>query len=228
MEIDIREFLKFFISKIKIIILCTFVFMIIGVVYINFLIFPMYNSSTTLILVSNDNSQNSNALQSEVNLNKNLVTTYSEIVKSRTVLTKVIKKLNLDTDVATLSNQITVTSIENTEIIKIEVSDKSAKNAQKIAATTASVFKGEIERIYNLTNVSVVDKASLADKPYNISPIKQFLVFTFLGIGAASFIVFLIFYFDTSIKSSDDIEGKLNLPVIGKVALVDIKRGNRK
>lgn len=228
MEIDIREFLKFYISKIKIIILCTLLFMIGGIIYINFIIVPMYHSSTTLILVSNDNSKNSNTLQSEVTLNKNLVTTYSEIVKSRTVLTKVIDKLNLNTNVVALSNQITVTSIENTEIIKIEVSDKSAKRAQKIASTTASVFKGEVEKIYNLTNVSVVDKAYLADKPYNISPIKQFLVFTFLGIGTASCIVFLIFYFDTSIKSSEEIEAKLNLPVIGKVALVDVKRGNRK
>ena len=228
MEIDVRELLKFFISKIKIIILCTFIFAIIGIIYINFIIVPKYHSSTTLILVSNDNSQNSTMLQSEVTLNKNLVTTYSEIVKSRTVLTKVIDKLNLDVDVSDLSNQITVTSVENTEIIKIEVNDKSAKKAQKIAETTADVFKDEVQKIYNLTNVSVVDKAYLAEKPYNINPVKQLLIFACSGIVIGSFIVFLIFYFDTSIKSSEEVEEKLGLPVIGKVVLVETKRGHKK
>lgn len=228
MEIDVRELLKFFISKIKIIILCTFIFAIIGIIYINFIIVPKYHSSTTLILVSNDNSKNSTMLQSEVTLNKNLVTTYSEIVKSRTVLTKVIDKLNLDVDVSDLSNQITVTSVENTEIIKIEVNDKSAKKAQKIAETTADVFKDEVQKIYNLTNVSVVDKAYLTEKPYNINPVKQLLIFVCSGIVIGSFIVFLIFYFDTSIKSSEEVEEKLGLPVIGKVVLVETKRGHKK
>ena len=228
MEIDVKELLKFFISKIKIIILCTFIFAIIGVIYVNFIIVPMYHSSTTLILVSNDNSQNSTMLQSEVTLNKNLVATYSEIVKSRTVLTKVIDELHLDTDVANLSNQITVTSVENTEIIKIEVSDESAEKARKIAETTAEVFKDEVQKIYNLTNVSVVDKAYLAEKPYNINPIKQLTIFTCAGIVAGAFILFLIFYFDTSIKTSEEIEEKLSLPVVGKVVLVETKRGRRK
>ena len=228
MEIDVKELLKFFISKIKIIILCTFIFAIIGVIYVNFIIVPKYHSSTTLILVSNDNSQNSTMLQSEVTLNKNLVATYSEIVKSRTVLTKVIDELHLDTDVANLSNQITVTSVENTEIIKIEVSDESAEKARKIAETTAEVFKDEVQKIYNLTNVSVVDKAYLAEKPYNINPIKQLTIFTCAGIVAGAFILFLIFYFDTSIKSSEEIEEKLSLPVVGKVVLVETKRGRRK
>ena len=228
MEIDVKELLKFFISKIKIIILCTFIFAIIGIIYVNFIIVPMYHSSTTLILVSNDNSKNSTMLQSEVTLNKNLVATYSEIVKSRTVLTKVIDELHLDTDVANLSNQITVTSVENTEIIKIEVSDESAEKARKIAKTTAEVFKDEVQKIYNLTNVSVVDKAYLAEKPYNINPIKQLTIFTCAGIVAGAFILFLIFYFDTSIKSSEEIEEKLSLPVVGKVVLVETKRGCRK
>ena len=228
MEIDVMELFKFFMSKVKIIILCVFIFVIIGIIYVNFIIIPKYHSSTTLILVSNDINQNSTMLQSEVTLNKNLVTTYSEIVKSRTVLTEVIDKLNLDVDVVNLSKQITVTSVENTEIIKIEVSDESAKRAQKIAKTTAIVFEKEVQRIYNLTNVSVVDEAYLADSPYNINPVKQVLIFMCMGLIIGLCIVFLIFYLDTSIKSSEEIEEKLNLPIIGKVALVETKRGRRK
>lgn len=221
MEINLNEFFKYLASKAVYIILLVVLFVIAGVIYINFILTPMYRSSTTLILVSNDNTNNSTLLQSEVNLNKNLVTTYSEIVKSRTVLKNVIEQLDLDMTVAELSNSITVNSVENTEIIKIEVSNESNKTAKDIAATTAESFKKEVERIYNLTNVSIVDEAYLATNAYNVSPIKQIVLFTVAGLVVGVGIVFLVFYFDTSIKSSEDIEEKIGLSVIGNVTLVN-------
>ena len=90
-EINIKDLFNFFISKIKIIGIIVGVFVILGVLYVKFLQVPMYHSATTLILVSDNNNNNSAAMQSDINLNKNLVSTYSEIVKSRTVLKKVKK-----------------------------------------------------------------------------------------------------------------------------------------
>lgn len=222
-EINLEELFKFFISKIKFILLSVVLCLLLGFVYVQFILTPMYHSSTTLILVSNNNQQNSAALQSEVNLNKNLVTTYSEIVKSRSVLSQVIDKLKLDDTVEELSKRITVSSVENTEIIKIQVSDKDNKEAKKIASTTSEVFMKEVQKIYNLTNVSTIDEASLEKEPYNVNLVKQLLIAAALGLVSSMGIVFLIFYFDTTIKSSKDIEEKLGLPVIGNVTLIDKK-----
>lgn len=222
-EINLEELFKFFISKIKFILLSVGLCLLLGFVYVQFVLTPMYHSSTTLILVSNNNQQNSAALQSEVNLNKNLVTTYSEIVKSRSVLSQVIDKLKLDDTVEELSKRITVSSVENTEIIKIQVSDKNNKEAKKIASTTSEVFMKEVQKIYNLTNVSTIDEASLEKEPYNVNLEKQLVIAAALGLVASMVVVFLIFYFDTTIKSSKDIEEKLGLPVIGNVTLIDKK-----
>lgn len=222
-EINLEELLKFFISKIKFIALATVIFLVLGFVYVNFILTPMYHSSTTLILVGSSENQNSTTTQNDINLNKNLISTYSEIVKSRTVLQQVIDKLNLDEDTTTLSKKISVSSVENTEIIKIQVSDKNNKISKDIASTTADVFMKEVKNIYNLTNVSVIDKASLENVPYNINIVKQLLISGAIGFVLSSGIVFLIFYFDTTIKSSKDIEEKLGLPVIGNITLIDKK-----
>ena len=221
-EINLKELAKFFISKISFVLAMTIIFFIGGFVYINYLLTPMYHSSTTLILVSDNTNENSNLVQSDINLNKNLVTTYSEIVKSRTVLSQVISKLNLNMSVDELSKKIAVTSIEDTEIIKIEVSNKNNKVAKEITETTAKVFMKEVKNIYNLTNVSIVDKA------YNIKPFKQLLVSSAIGFILGTVIVFLVFYFDTSIKSANDIEEKLGLSVIGNVTYVEDKKKKRK
>lgn len=227
-EINLGELFKFLISKIHIIIIMMIIAIVGGFIFINYLLTPMYHSSTTLILVSDNNNENSTALQSDVNLNKNLVTTYSEIVKSRSVLTQVIDKLELDMTVTELSKNINVTSVENTEIIKIQVSNESNIEARDIAKTTANVFMKEVKNIYNLTNVSVIDKAYLEKEPYNISLVKQLILFTMGGFVVGCIIVFLIFYFDTSIKSAKEIEEKLGLSVIGNVAYVDKKNKKNK
>lgn len=222
-EINLKELFKFFISKLKIILSITIVFILLGVLYISVLLTPMYHSSTTLILVSDNSNTNSSSVQSDINLNKNLVSTYSEIVKSRTVLNQVIKDLDLDMTVKELSKNIEVTSIENTEIIRIEVSNENNQLAKDIATATASTFMKEVKDIYNLTNVSTVDKAYLEKEPYNINWPVQMFIFGAAGLGIGCLVVFLIFYFDTSIKSSNDIEEKLGLPVIGNVTLVGKK-----
>lgn len=222
-EINLKELFRFLLSKIKIIILCMLIVMLVGFIYVYFLLTPMYHSSTTLILVSDNNNTNSSMVQSDINLNKNLVSTYSEIVKSRTVLKQVIKKLDLDMTVKELSKLIEVELVENTEIIRIEVSNKSNKLAKKIVTTTANTFMKEVQNIYNLTNVAIVDKAYLEKEPYNINLVKQMIIFAVLGFGLGTLIAFLIFYFDTSIKSASDIEEKLGLPVIGNVTLVEKK-----
>lgn len=223
-EINIKDLFNFFISKIKIIGIIVGLFVILGVLYVKFLQVPMYHSATTLILVSDNNNNNSAAMQSDINLNKNLVSTYSEIVKSRTVLKQVKKELKLDMSIKELSKQIEVTSVENTEIIRIEVSDEDNKLAQKIAEEVAKTFMNEVKDIYNLTNITIIDKASLEKKPYNVSMIKQVGLFGISGLVIGSIVVFLIFYFDTSIKSSKDIEEKLGLPVIGNVTLIEKKK----
>lgn len=227
-EINFKELFKFFISKISIVLSTTILFFIGGFIYINYILTPMYHSSTTLILVSDNTNESSNIIQSDVLLNKNLVTTYSEIVKSRTVLKQVIDKVDLNMSVEELSKKISVTSVEDTEIIKIEVSNKDNKLAKKITETTATVFMKEVQNIYNLTNVSIVDKAYLEKSPYNINPFKQLIISSGIGFILGTVIIFLIFYFDTTIKSGNDIEEKLGLSVIGNVTYIEDKKQKRK
>ncbi len=227
-EINLAELFKFLLSKIKFIVLISILSVGLCLFYITFLLTPMYHSSTTLILVGNNENQNLSLVQSEVNLNQNLVTTYSEIVKSRSVLNQVIEVLGLSCSAEELSERIYVTSIEDTEIIKIQVSDEDNIIARKIANATSDVFMKEIQKIYKLTNVSVVDEASLESEPYNVNITKQLLIAAILGFGIASCLAFLVFYFDTSIKSSKDIEEKLGLAILGNVTVANKNKGGKK
>ena len=143
-----------------------------------------------------------------------------EIIKSKAVLDKVIKNLKLKNSYSELKSKVTVQAVENTEIIDIYVSDANTKKATKIANEISKVFVSEINKFYKLNNVTILDKAEDAKTPYNVNYLKDNAIYTIIGLVFSMGIIFIIFYFDTSIKTSDEIENKLGLTVIGTVPRV--------
>lgn len=214
--IDIKEMLDYFKSKFAIIILIVIVAGILGSVYGLFIQVPKYKSTTT-ILLKNDSSQGSALTYNDLSVNKNLVSTYSEIVKSKRVLNQVVENLELDYSYSKLSSMIEVSSVADTELIKITVNDTNKKNAKKIANEAANVFVEEIPELYNISNVSILDKAEISNVPYNINVPKQLLLSLMIGLVLGFGIVFLIYYFDRTIKSTEQVESKLGLPILGTV-----------
>ena len=217
-EIDLKELFIYFKSKIVFILIVLIFVLGVGNAYTILTRTPMYKSDTSIVLVS-ENKENYNT--SELQLNKNLVGTYTEIIKSRKVLEPVIKNLKLKTSYTKLKNRVTVTSVDNTEIIKVTVADSNPKEAKKIANEIANVFSTEIQKIYNLNNVTVVDKAIKASSPYNVNYVKDNVIYLAIGLVLSCGIIFIKFYFDTTIKTSEEIENKLGLTVLGIVPKVE-------
>ena len=217
-EINLKEVYSYFKSKILWILIAIVVIIVIGNVYTIITREPMYRSNTTIVLVGESKEGYS---QSDSQLNQNLIGTYSEIIKSRKVLSQVIENLKLKMSVEELSNNITTTSVEDTEIIQITVANANAKDAKKITDEVAKVFSEEIQDIYNLENVAIIDKAELSKNPYNINYVKDNVIYIIVGFVLSFGIVFIMYYFDTSIKSSEVVEEKLGLTVIGVVPKED-------
>lgn len=217
-EIDLKELFDYFNTKAKTIILIIILIVIAGNTYTILTRKPMYKSDTTIVLVSESNTQNN---FTDLQMNKNLVDTYSEIIKSRKVLNPVIKNLNLKYSYNELKEKVSVSPVTNTEIIRVSVSDKNPKKAKEIANEIGNVFTEKIQKIYNLNNVSIVDKAIKAKSPYNINYIKDNVIYLAIGLVLSCGLIFIKFYFDTTIKTSEEIENKLGLTIVGIVPKVE-------
>ncbi len=218
-EIDLKEMFDYFKSKFLWIILAIVVTIIVGNTYTVVTRVPMYRSDTTIVLVSENQTESYNS--TELQLNKNLVGTYSEIIKSRRVLEPVIENLGLEYNYSELKSNVNVSSVTNAEIIRITVGDKDAQVATSIANEIANVFSIEVQKIYKLNNVSVVDKAVDSVKPYNINYIKDNVIYAGIAIMLSCGIIFIKFYFDTTIKTGEEIENKLGLTILGIVPKVE-------
>lgn len=223
-EINLKDLFLYFISKIFIVII-TLVFAVsISIVYSKFIKVPKYSSYTTIVLTrsgDNGNEQNASITQNDITLNQKLVATYREIIKSRRVLGQVKDNLGLDSSVGEISSNISVTNPDGTELIKIKVTGKNKEEVKDITNEIARVFSKEIEEIYDIKNVSIIDTAIEAGSPYNMNLVKETVIASLLGLALGLGIVFIMFYFDTTIKNTDEVQEKVGLPLLGVVPKVD-------
>lgn len=229
-EVDLKEFIMLFWNKKVSIILITIIFMFIGIIYSVGFVTPKYTSSTTLLLATSEsaNSKTNTITTSDITLNSKLVSTYSELVKSKNVTRQVISNLGIDETEDELRDSITVSSVKDTELIKISVTDKNATNAYNIANEIAKVFTQKVSEIYNINNVQILDQTEISTTPSNINHAKDVIMFTFVGLFVAIVFVLVTNMLDTTIKSSEEVEKLCNVPVIASIPLYSFEIAKNK
>lgn len=180
---------------------------------------PQYEASTQILV----NQKSSNQLEVSVPQSSlELINTYSVIIKSPAILDKVIEKLNLNQTIHELNEKITVNIQSESQVFTLTIQDSRPSRSVEIANTISETFQKEIKNIMNIDNVNILARAKMVEDPVPVSPspilytIVGFIVGLMMGIGFVLFIEYL----DNSLKSSNDVEKYLDLPVLGSVQKV--------
>ena len=241
-DIDLKDVFKTFWNKKFDIIVILILFVIAGMVYTTNFVEPEYTSSTTLILASiNTNSQDGTTFVSadtavidkDITVNSKLVSTYSELIKSNKNIRQVKDNLKIDIDDEELKKSIDVNTVEDTELIRISVTNKNNLLACDIANEIADVFKDQIKDYYSIENVQTVDVAEESDEPSNINHKRDIAIFILLGMVVACGYVLIINILDNTIKSIEDAEKVTKLTVLAALPIYDMnyqktKKGGKK
>lgn len=229
-EINIRDFLNY-LKKYVLVIVVVAIVLIIGVfIYDKSIKKPLYTTYTTIILTKSNETQTGTTItQNDILLNQKLVETYSKIIKSKLVLEQVISETGVTYTAEELSENVSVEAYENTEMLKISVTDQDPELAANIANSIAQVFSGEIAKIYQINNISVVDVAVIPEEVSNNTLKRDLLLALFVSIFGTIGVVFVVYYFDDTVKLTDDLEEEIGMPVVAKVFKSDIgSKNNRK
>lgn len=212
-EIDLREIFQIIRKYHIMIILIPLLFALIGALVSIYLIDPVYEASTTLIILQ-DKEAKEQISKTDVDLSKSLIYTYAEMAKSNTVIENTAKALNID---KLNKGDITVSPVKDTQILKVAVQHTNPALARDIADTIVVEFSAEIERITKTDNVSVVDYARLPHSPVKPNIMINTAISGVLGAMLIIFAVFLKEYLDNTVKTDKDIESLLGISIIGAV-----------
>ena len=214
--IDLREYFKIIKEKLWLILTITIIMSLIAVAVNSFVLKPVYQASTTLI-VNTSQDEEDVVTGDQINVTQKLAVTYGEIIKSRTVLQSVIDNINLDITYEDLVQKVSVSPVNDTQIIKVNVEYTDSKIAQSITNEIPKVFTKEVKRITQANNVQIIDKAVQPEEPIKPNKTMNVLIAAVLGIMIGLFITFLIEYMNNKIKSAQDIERYLELTVLGAI-----------
>lgn len=185
-----------------------------------FVLHPQYEADTTLLVNQPQNSAAQMALEYDsIMANQALVNTYSAIIKSNSIESSVIHKLGLPYTVQQLDKMITVSSPTQSQVIDVKVIAPSESQAVAIANALATTFQSRAAQLMNVENVQIVDRAFVQPNAKPVKPNKKlnvavaFILGLIVGIGIA----FLREYLDNRIRTPEDSERLLHLPVLGVV-----------
>lgn len=217
--IELRELLEVLVKRKFVVIIATVATILLGAIYSFFLVTPMYKAEATL-MVNGSKGVDVGEIAANfdigaISANQKIVVTYGEIVKSRKVLSQVIEKLKLDITYKELLNKVTSQPVNATEILSISIQDQDPEQAALIANTITDVFRKEVMRILKVNNVELIDEAIPEDIPVNINASLNIAISLILGLMIGVFIAFGMEYLDSTIKTSEDVEKHLGLPVLG-------------
>ena len=224
-EIDLRQYWEMLRKRWLIVVVLPLIAALASGVVSFFIIKPVYQASTTLIVGKKAGEAGQSAVQmldnNVLQANLQLAKTYAAIAQSRTVEQNVINDLDLDMTVAELDNSITINPVKTTEILEIQVMNTNPDLAASIANSMADEFSKAVIDIKKVDSVSIVDTAVTPTHPVKPNKKLNVLIAFVVGLMASVGLVFLLEYMDNTVKTSDDVEKLLGIPVLGVIPNYD-------
>ena len=228
---DLTVLLKAIKKNILPLILATVIFGIGSFFGTQYLMEKQYKASA-MIIVNNKASEASGFNSAEIVAAQDLASVYSIIIKSDTVIDKVIKNLKLNMTYEQLVGAITVTPVNSTQVIQISMVGNNASDCKDIVAEVVKVSKPVISEIVGdgsdknkNTSVKEISKASIANNGDPVAPsaTKNATLAALVGFVLVMAIIIIKEFFNKKFKSEADITAVLNLPVIGCIPAVEGK-----
>lgn len=212
MEIDLKEILFELLAHWKMIILSTVLVAAIAFVVSKFIMVPQYESTAQLYVLSKSTSITS---LTDLQMGTNLTKDYIVVVAGRPVIDQVIENLNLDEDYASLSVQVKVSNPSDSRILEITVIDPDPQRAKRIADEIATVAAKYIHAKMDQDPPNIIQAGYADGAPVSPSIAKNTLIGALLGFVLAAAIVIISFLLNDNIYTTEDIEKKLGLQVLG-------------
>ena len=227
-EIDLVRLLNAIWRKIWAVILAAVVCAALAFSYAAFLVKPLYQASA-LMYVNNSSfslgSSNFSISPSELTAAQSLVDTYIVILKTRTTLTDVIEEADLDYSYEQLSEMVSASSINGTEIFRVTVTSPNPQEAETIANTVTKVLPEKISDIVDGSSVRTVDYAVVPSGKSSPSVTKYTAIGLLIGILLSCLLIAIEELLDDLVHGADSLPDPENIPVLAEIPDLQVSGG---
>ena len=214
MEIDLIEILYALKKKILIIVAALLAGALIAGVYTRLMITPLYNATSTVLVISKETTLTSIA---DLQFGGQLTKDYSMLITSRSVLEEVINNLGLDMGYGTLRGSVSINNPDETRILQITVTNPDPELAKKLADELAAVSSDYIGDKMEVVPPKIIEEAEVPASQASPSLSRNVMLGALAGLVLSAGVVTLMTIMDDSLRSEDDIERYLKIPTLASI-----------
>lgn len=220
-EIDVVDLIFTILRRWKAIVLISIPIILFGI-FFAFTRPTLYKAETKMIIMNNN--QSTTIVASDLYINQKLVTTYTQLAKSRDIMEKVIKKFDLNETPGSLASKVSIIPVPETEIMKLSYISGEAQLTPIITNELANEFIYKVSQVMRVRNINIIENAVGAyeiPKNRTIIVIASIILGLAMGCGVAGIIELLY----RKLRKSSDIERVLGAKMLGMIPEVKLSEG---
>jgi len=207
-DINLKDFFHVIKRRLWIAVVITILSTTAGYFYSNHNYTPIYETSTRIIIESDNN----------------YMSTLMVMIKDPIIMEKVQEELELSRSPESIAGQISVTRVDESQVIMISVTDQDPKIAMEIANATARSFKSEVGNLLDFDEVQLLSEAKENNFPINENKNRTVIIAFVFGLITGVGLIFLLDSLDERVDKESQVEEVLGVPVIGVISKINTKR----
>lgn len=216
--ISISEIIDAVKKRWKIIALCTLIATLVSGIFSFFIISPTYEASTK-VFIGKEESSVENYNYNDITMYQKLLKTYSELIKTKDLINRSITNSEYELDVEDVLNNVSVTTVADTQMIQIAYKSTSPNIAKNMLENITNEFITTAQDLVPNGNVRVLETVELPEEPVAPNKKMNIAIAFILGIMVGFAIVFLLEYLDNTYKNKEQLEKDLDIPVLGVIPM---------
>ncbi len=182
-----------------------------------FAITPQYTASVSLYVNNSRTSDTTEITSTSLSTSKMLVGTYMNMVKSNTVLQKVVDTAGLEYSVGQLRSMLSTSQMDDTEIFRISITHPDPEEAAAVVNAIADIAPGELENFIVGSSCKIIDFATVPSAPSSPSYSRNTILGGLVGGVIMVGILTVMHLTDVRIKTAEDLTKLFDMPVLGEI-----------
>ena len=176
---------------------------------------PQYTAQTSILITSDLEEEGNSKTSSDYNVNSNILMTFSEVINSQTLQSKVRDELQTDN-----LGYISVSNLSGS-VIRISVVHTDPAMAALIANTTGQVFNDMVHEMMSDISLTTLDPAVIPQFTEGIGLVKFIVIGAAIGFVLVIAVILLIEMLDNTLKLPKDVEKEIQIPILGAIPDVE-------
>jgi capsular polysaccharide biosynthesis protein len=193
---------------------------------------PSYTATASIYVGVTDLGPQDEYLYQEADLNE-IVSTYATMIPAPVIAQKALNNTHINRFAGEVAAATTATVVLGTQLIDVTVTDPSSAVAIRLANGVSRAF---VEQVSNYQSNSGAAQGALPNEPAHVYQeatsavasssglTKRMILGAVFGLIVSIFVILLLDYLDITIKSPDDLERRVGLPVLGIIPRFDTLR----